>query len=268
MEKQQKAFKGIMNYKCPEFFSPALVFIISGITWFLSFYMIFSLLIYWFYHFFALHTLKPDQTVYASTDSVLLSNVFNSIILCSIVALGLLTLFKQTISCFILYMSSFAFFFFGYGFGYNVTFLSKEEGLGYLIYCLFNIISFIAFMLLATYSLMFYLKSIGYFKYHLNDVPMEDIIHEVKLRTDLAKMSFNATMIKWGLHRISKRILFKPSDYYFTNMTSEKEDSGVIKNKFSSSDDSIMNKSMNTNGRNTTFDTAEHSYIKLDNDEK
>lgn len=262
MDKKQKGLHRIMNYKCPEFFSPALAFIISGITWFFSFYMIFSCLIYWFYHFFALHTLKPSQTVYTSTDSMLLSNVYNSTLLCVIIALGLITVFKQTLACFILYISTFAFFLVSYGFGYNVTFLSNEEGLAYLIYSLFNIISLAAFTILITYSLVFYLKSIGYFKYHLNDVPMDDIIHEVKLRTDLAKMSFNAMLIRFGLHKITKRILFKPSDYYFTNMASGKEDAEVIKNKLGAED------SMNTSGRNTTFETTESSYIKLDNDEK
>ena len=49
-------------------------------------------------------------------------------------------------------------------------------------------------------------------KYNMNDIPVDKIIHEIKLRVDLAKMSYNAFMIRWGIHKISKRLLYTKKD--------------------------------------------------------
>ena len=72
-------------------------------------------------------------------------------------------------------------------------------------------------VLIIVYLVSFYLNTIGYFKYNIQDLPFERIYHEIALRTDMMKMSFNNLVISLKIHKIFPGLLYRKADYYFIN---------------------------------------------------
>lgn len=70
-------------------------------------------------------------------------------------------------------------------------------------------------MIMILYFIVFYMNIIGYFKYNIQDLPFEKIHHEISLRTDMMKISFNHLIISLKLHRILPGLLYTKKDYYF-----------------------------------------------------
>ena len=62
-------------------------------------------------------------------------------------------------------------------------------------------------------------------KYRINNrqISIDTIIDEIQLRMDMAKIKFNNILIKLKLHKIFKKFMFKPKDYYFMKNNNEKE---------------------------------------------
>lgn len=102
----------------------------------------------------------------------------------------------------------------------------------------------------------------------INEIPTEDIINEVKLRTDMAKMSFNATLVKFGLHNIFRRFMFKKEDYYFMNIEKEKEENERIKKEMIDSECKGLNNSYSFNSDEQTYagSILDNNYSQLENE--
>ena len=107
------------------------------------------------------------------------------------------------------------------------------------------------------------------------NVPYAQIIHEFKLKLDMAKMSYNALLIRLGLHKISKRLLFSKKDYYFMNIDKEMENNEKIKRELGIND--INTSKLNNNNNNNSFsyysddntyaNTVDGNYSRLDEEE-
>ena len=260
----KKSFYGLLYNKQPEFFSSTLSYIVNTINYFLFLYVVFSLLIYLFFHFFALNinTFKITEATYTPMDSSLSLHNFNNLFFLVIIVFGILALKQETFMFFILYMGSFGFFSLSYLIRGNYTFV---EPLSYS-FTIFNLISIGCFLLLSAYTIMFYCKSVGYLRFNLNDVPYDEIIHEVKLRTDLAKMNYNALMIRLGLHKISKKLLYTKKDYYFMNMEKERENNEAIRREFAN-EQKNANTSFSYKSDDETFaNTVENTYSRIDSE--
>ena len=75
-------------------------------------------------------------------------------------------------------------------------------------------------------------------------------------------MSYNAFMIKHGLHKISKKLLYTKKDYYFMNMEND-NDNEKIKKEFINEYD---NESKLNSESGTYASTIDNNYINLDNE--
>ena len=261
----KKSFYGLLYNRQPEFFSSTLSYIVNTINYFLFLYVVFSLLIYLFFHFFALNinSFKISEETYTPMDSSLSLHNFNNLFFLVIIGFGILALKQETYMFFILYMGSFGFFSLSYLIRANYTFVDPPS----YSFTLFNWISIGCFLLLSAYTVMFYFKSVGYLRFNLNDVPYDEIIHEVKLRTDLAKMNYNALMIRLGLHKISKKLLYTKKDYYFMNMEKERENNDAIKREFVNEQKNAANTSFSYKSDDETLaNTIENTYSRMDSE--
>ena len=69
-------------------------------------------------------------------------------------------------------------------------------------------------------------------------------------------------MIKWGIHKISKRILYNKKDYYFMNMDNDNINL-KIKKEFVNEFD---NESKSNSDNGTYASTIDNNYINLDSE--
>ncbi len=258
--KNNKSIYDFLFNSQPNFFSDTFTLIINGINYILFLYIIFSFIIYLFFHFFALNIEISgfDEKTFLIYDSILFKNNFNNIILVCIIILGMFSTIKQNYFYFSIYLLSYGLFIFSFAFKINFTFIPIYS----IIYNIFNTILFSGFLILLIYSLLYYFKIFGYIKYNINDIPIDKLIHEVKLKIDLAKMNYNAFMIKWGVHKISKKLLYTKKDYYFMNSDKE-NDNEKIKREFVKE---LDNYSRNNSDANTYASSIENNYINLDNE--
>ena len=115
----------------------------------------------------------------------------------------------------------------------------------------------------------------GKYKINLNEKPIsiDNLVNEIQLRMDMAKIKFNSIMIKLKLHKIFKRLLYQPKDLYFMNSNKENEIQneniirnikGIKKQENKSSD----NISQNSDNISTTFaSSVDNNYSRLDDEE-
>lgn len=244
----------------PNFFSNTFSFIVNGINYILFLYIIFSFIIYLFFHFFALNieVVGIDEKTFLQYDSILFRNNFNNIILACIIILGMFSTIKQNYFYFSIYLLSYGLFIFSFAFKINLTLIPLYS----YFYRIFNTLLIAGFLILSLYSVFYYFKLFEYSQFNINNIPIDKIIHEVKLKIDLAKMKYNAFMIKWGIHKISKKILYTKKDYYFMNLDKD-NDNEKIKNEFRKDSD---NYSKNNSEINTNASSIENDYINLDNE--
>ena len=258
----------------PQYFSSILKSIIFCINYVFILYTVFSVIINIFYHVFALNipAFNVTEQNYEEGSSILLRNNYNNLLLILVIILGFSSSYYQTMSTFFGYLMLYATFFFS--FTYKIYFKCPDSKIyyGFLAFFLFLTLGMAA---IVVYSFLYYFKLIGYVKFTLNELPTEDIIHEVKLRIDMAKMSFNSTLIRFGLHKVLRRFMFKKEDYYFMNMDKEKsrEENERIKKIISDDCYSCGSKGGKSSGFSYNSDeqteggsTFDSIYSKLDNE--
>ena len=142
------------------------------------------------------------------------------------------------------------------------------------------------------YSILYYLRKnkkntntnnekeeTGYGKYKINvnaqPASLDNLVHEVQLRMDMAKMKFNSIMIKFKLNKICKRLLYQPKDFYFMNTNQEKErqNEEIIRNikglkKINKNNKSSEAKSDFSENASTSFASSiDNNYSRLEDDE-
>lgn len=101
--------------------------------------------------------------------------------------------------------------------------------------------------LMLIYFIVLYLNTIGYFKYNIQDLPFEYVYHEIALRTDMMKISFNHFIISIKLHKILPGLLYTKKDYYFINSRLQQESEEFSEELYDKVDD------LNSKGNNTTI---------------
>jgi len=101
-------------------------------------------------------------------------------------------------------------------------------------------------LLMLFYFVFFYLRLIGYFKFNIQDLPFENVYHEIALRTDMMKISFNYFIISLKLHKILPGLLYTKKDYYFINAKLQEETEEFSEEMY----DKVDN--LETKGNNTT----------------
>lgn len=270
---KKSALYGIFFNRQPQYFSFNLKMILFGLNYVFILYTIFSVIINIFYHTFALNiqSFEVSSTQFEEGSSILLRNNYNNIILLFVIMLGYLTSYYETMSSFFAYIMLYTGFFFSFTF--KIYTRCPDSKISYIFLAFFIFLT-IGMGALVVYSFLYYFNMIGYVKYTLNEVPTDDLIHEVKLRSDMAKMRFNAFFIRLGLHKYLRRFMFKKEDYYFLNMDKERDNNEKIKRQFAEDFDSCYgnkdNKSSNFsyNAEEMTEggSSYESIYSKLDNE--
>ena len=286
--------------KTPEFFNvnfQLLTYLIDAIY---LFYSILSIPLYIFYHIFGdlglfinKEELESNPSFkdkflknYQLNDISLFWNLFNILIPLGLFILSLNLIKNQTFSSYVIYMGILQLYIFSYLMNSNLTLIPHISS---FIYSIFNIMIIISYSLNMIYSIKYYLKNKNSqnnniindkdsisdkYKININNQPVsiDNLAHEVQIRMDMAKFRFNSIMIKFKLHKIFKRLLYQPKDFYFLNKEQEKERQnehiirnikGIKKNAEISDSKSFNSDSISTTGASS----VENNYSRLDDDE-
>ena len=286
--------------KTPEFFNvkfQLLTYLIDAIY---LFYSILSIPLYIFYHIFgdlgiflnkgeieSNPSLKDEfLNNYHLNDISLFWNLFNSLIPICLFFFTLNLIKVQTYSFYTIYMGILKLFIFAYLMNCNLTLIPHKSS---FIYTIFNIMIIISYSLNSFYLIIYYLKNrnssgknnindkdskFDKYKININNQPasIDTLVHEVQIRMDMAKIKFNSIMVKLKLHKIFKRLLYQPKDFYFMSKDQEKEKQnehiirnikGIKKITKISDTNSLNSDSIST----TAASSVENNYSRLNDDE-
>ena len=288
--------------KTPEFFNVKFQLLTYLIDAIFLFYSILSIPLYIFYHIFgdlglfinkgqieSNPSLKEEFLKnYQLNDISLFWNLFNIFIPIGLLIISLNLINVQTYSFYAMYMGIQKLYIFAYFMNNNLTLIPHKSS---FIYKIFNLMILFSYILNIIYSIYYYFKYkntpnnniyndketiYGKYKINVNDKPasLDTLVHETQIRMDMAKMKFNSIMIKFKLHKIFKRLLYQPKDFYFMSKEQEKErqNEHIIRNikglnnikkpKFSDSN------SLNSDNNSTTgASSIDNNYSRLDDDE-
>ena len=285
--------------KNPHYFNYKFQLLTYAIDAIFILYSIISIPLYIFYHIFGdlgLYLDKENVELnpslkqeylenYKLNDISLFWNIFNIFILIGLIVFGQQLIKVQTYVFYIAYMGIHKLFIFAYLMNINFTLIPHTSS---FIYQIFNLMIIFSFSCYLIYSLFYYSKNPfqnnnnidketgpGKYKINLNEKPIsiDNLVNEIQLRMDMAKIKFNSIMIKLKLHKIFKRLLYQPNDLYFMNSNKENEIQneniirnikGIKKQENKSSD----NISQNSDNISTTFaSSVDNNYSRLDDEE-
>ena len=289
--------------KTPEYFNFKFQLLTYAIDAIFLLYSIISIPLYIFYHIFGDLGLFLDKEKIESNPSLkeeflenfnlndisLFWNLFNIIIPIGLIFLNQHLIKVQNYYFLFMYMVLQKIFVFAYLMNCNLTFIPHKSS---FIYTIFNIMILLADTLYFIYFIYFYFKSnkntnninndketrYGKYTINLNEQPasLDTMVHEIQLRMDMAKIKFNSIMIKLKIHKIFKRLLYQPKDFYFMNnsLEQEKQNEDIIRNikgfkKINNNFKCSDNKSVNSdNNSTTTFASSiDNNYSRLEDEE-
>lgn len=193
----------------PVFMNEYFCSLLRFVNYFIAFYIFISLILYLSVHFLGKDFIKSKKTL-TEYDKLLFLNLFYDIFLAFSIFVSYLAISKKSIIFFALYFKIMvmACFFGFYGVSQDMENLNSKIRYAVIAILGINIV-------FALYPVFHYLRKIRYFRISLEDQPLDNIYHEIRLRTDMMKIGFNHIIIKMKLHKIFPNITFKKEDYYF-----------------------------------------------------
>ena len=279
--------------KSPDYFNSKYYLLILFIIAIYSLYTIVNIPLYIFYHLFGdlfennneinNNQLREEYTNnFRPNDISIYWIIFHNIFTISLIILSFITIKNQTYS----YYSILLLFQFVYIFGFlmnsNITLIPSSSS---FIYTIFIFMLIFCFILHIIYMISYYYKSknkkekidnketSGKYRINNRQISIDTIIDEIQLRMDMAKIKFNNILIKLKLHKIFKKFMFKPKDYYFMKNNNEKEkiNEHIIRNikgyKSNKNEVKKENKSQISDNNSTTFESSiDNNYSKLNDD--
>ena len=279
--------------KSPDYFNSKYYLLILFIIAIYSLYTIVNIPLYIFYHLFGdlfennneinNNQLREEYTNnFRPNDISIYWIIFHNIFTISLIILSFITIKNQTYS----YYSILLLFQFVYIFGFlmnsNITLIPSSSS---FIYTIFIFMLIFCFILHIIYMISYYYKSknkkekidnketSGKYRINNRQISIDTIIDEIQLRMDMAKIKFNNILIKLKLHKIFKKFMFKPKDYYFMKNNNEKEkiNEHIIRNikgyKNNKNEYKKENRSQISDNNSTTFDSSvDNNYSKLNDD--
>ena len=284
--------------KKPQFFNFKFQLLTYATAAIFLLYSILSIPLYIFYHLFGdlglfLSKEEIDSNnslkYYQLNDISLFWNIFNIFIPIGLLFFSLNLISNQTYAFYAIYMGILKLFIFAYFMNCNLTLITHKSS---FIFRIFNLMILFTYSLFSFYSIFYYIKnknpsnnnninnketSFGKYTINLNNQPasIETLVHVVQLKMDMAKIKFNSLMIKLKLHKIFKRLLYQPKDFYFmsNNREKERQNGHIIRNikglnkindgnKFSDSSSQNSDNISTTNGS-----SIDNNYTRLEDDE-
>ena len=287
----------------PELFNANFQLLLYIIDAIFIIYALSSVPLYVFYHFFGnlglftqnreLYELDANlrqqyEANYTLNNNSLFWNIFNNIFLLFFVVLSQSIIRNQTFSHFFLFFGILNLFIFGYFMNVNLTLIPNNTS---FIYNIFHYMLLLASIMIIIYLYKHFSKKntppnqkseTGYGKYKYSEnstLRMEDVVHEVNLRLDMAKMRFNSFLIKLKLNKILKKFMFQPKDYYFMkNQYTQESEVNKVVNNIKGNNDSNEKNNKKVNNRSNVSDTRstnigsnfsmDNSYSRLDDDDE
>jgi hypothetical protein len=205
----QNQFNSSSTTPEPEFMNDIFCLFLKIVNFVSAIYIIFSIILYFVIHFHGKDLFKSKKS-YTEYDSLLFLNLYYDIFLAFSIVISFFAVSKKSILLYVLYWNlmilSCVFGFYGNSIEIN-TLNSKFK---YIVLTLFGLN-----VLLGMYPIFHYLRKVQYFRVSLESFPVENIIHEIKLRTDMMKIGFNNFVIRMKLNKIFTSLTFKKEDYYF-----------------------------------------------------
>jgi len=180
-------------------------------------YVLISTIFYFVVHYYGKRIINT-KALRVEYDYLLNQNLIVNFFFTLSNILGFITITKRSIKLFCLFFLTLNFystlfvFSFLFKFQYNFFFQTKFMWVGISILIINS--SIITYMI-------YYLVSIIYNNKNAiknSKVPPSTIIHEINLRTDMFKISYNYLIIQTKLHKLIPSLLFKSDSYYFTTL--------------------------------------------------
>jgi len=133
-----------------------------------------------------------------------------------------------------------------------------------IIYKINNFLLIIGFLFIILYEIAY---KFNLFEFNDENFNFNNLFHDFYLKTDMMKVAYNNFMIKIGIHKISKKLLFNKDDYYFMNInnnTKEKINNNEnIKNNENIINDIKFNENYSTDYKSYNEDEEnEHQPLK------
>jgi hypothetical protein len=223
---------------------------IANVT--ISIYIFISTIFYFMVHYYGKKLIK-SKTVRMEYENELYQNLFVNFYFTLSMIVGFLTINRRSLHYFSFYFFTFLL--------YSTVFIISYFSNFYADYLINK--KFIWFSFLAVTNLVFICI---YLVYHFifiiqqnkkqidnSDVTYSNIVHEINLRTDMFKISFNYFVTRWKLHKVIPSLLFKKDSFYFTQIGKYKKNEG---------DKSLQ--VGRTNDSDSTFYKTRENYSSLD----
>lgn len=221
MEKESKAYKqGLSNeeseaYKVflskqPNFFNKSFVLLNKITSFVFSIYIVITTLLYLVVRFSS--SAFKGKTISIEYDSLLLHNLLfiNTTLIATIIMNFYGSKYRQAyVFCYSTLVLCALYF--GYVMNLQSGNLIISEYLKFIKLALLTII-----VTLTVYLIYHFLARIYYFRTYIGkNFTIDEVIHEIRLRTDMLKFSYNHLIIRTKIHKYLPSLLYKRDSYYY-----------------------------------------------------
>lgn len=246
----EAVYKSFLN-KQPNFFNKAYNILANTFCYILGIYILLTLSLYVVVHF-NIGSLFKSKSLLLEYDVILFSNFLVNFMFCLIILSNLYLSKRESLPVY--YFIQLVCIVFVYlVFSYMTT---KDLLLSQFI-SLMKIIFIVLSFLLTLYVSYFYIASMFHMRSFLSkNFTFDEIYHEISLRTDMMKFSYNNFIIKFKLHKIFPGLLYPRDSFYY--LTCKPPASVLEKRELH----------CNYYKKNGNTDESESVQINVDHDEK
>jgi hypothetical protein len=178
-------------------------------------YIIVSSGFYFLVHFYGKRIIK-SKSLRLEYESLLYHNLFINFFFIFSTVLGFITVKKKSLSYFFFYFFTLIM----YSIIFIVSYFSEYFS-DYLVnkkLIWFSYVMLFISSVLTVYCVFHFVQVLESYKTNINGLSSSGVIHEIYLRTDMLKFSFNNFMIKTKIHKLVPSLMFKKDSYYFTSL--------------------------------------------------
>jgi hypothetical protein len=213
-------------------------------------YIAISTIFYICVHYYGKRVFQA-KTLRVEYDNLLYQNLFVNFYLILITSLGFITTKSKSTKYFALYFSTLIFysFIFLYAYMTSLNISHFQSSKFFWFSSLIVGITAIIFVVLVFYFFSVIHENKNYLKQHSTT---NNIFHEICLRTDMVKFSFNHFLIRTRLHKFLPNLAFKKDSFYFTSL-------GSLKSNSKNEADKIDNLEINFRKENQCVDGSNFS---------
>jgi hypothetical protein len=191
----------------------------------ISIYILISTIFYFMVHYYGKKIIKT-KTVRLEYENELYQNLFVNFYFTLSLIVGFLSINRRSLH----YFSFYYFTFLLYSTVFIISYFSNFYA-DYLInkkFMWFSFLAVINLVCMSIYLIYHFIFIIQQNKKQINnsDVTYSNIVHEINLRTDMFKISFNYFVTRWKLHKVIPSLLFKKDSFYFTQIGNFKKNDG------------------------------------------